>query len=391
MPKEELLDELGIPLTPVRLKCAILGLGVLKLALHKAKGTPLPEEWGTSSPRPRPRVGGRGRGRAARRASAGRDAARAGGLAHDRRLQLRRAAATRSRIAARTTTGRSARGVGAGGVRRRLPAARLALRPRERDPDVAPGVRGRADLSRCPCATTAWSSSRCPTDARRARARGAGPARGRGRGRARGGPSRDAALAAGRADDGALPVRARRVPGGRSRCSRSAARAATRRSGSPPARACSAGASSRSSTIRPSARRGATNIADAGLEEWAELVEGDAHATLARDGGRVRPRLPRRREGRLRGALRARAAAARAGRRSSSPTTSSRTSRRSVRTRQRARRIRRSRASRSRSTAASSCRDRSARPAVRPERAAAFLHPLEARMLALPRKGGGPA
>jgi nitrogen fixation NifU-like protein len=48
MPKEELLDELGIPLTPVRLKCAILGLGVLKLALHKTKGTPLPEEWGTS-------------------------------------------------------------------------------------------------------------------------------------------------------------------------------------------------------------------------------------------------------------------------------------------------------------------------------------------------------
>ena len=49
MPKEELLDELGIPLTPVRLKCAILGLGVLKLALHKAKGTPLPAEWGTST------------------------------------------------------------------------------------------------------------------------------------------------------------------------------------------------------------------------------------------------------------------------------------------------------------------------------------------------------
>jgi nitrogen fixation NifU-like protein len=48
LPKEALLDELGIPLTPVRLKCAILGLGVLKLALHKAKGTPLPQEWGTS-------------------------------------------------------------------------------------------------------------------------------------------------------------------------------------------------------------------------------------------------------------------------------------------------------------------------------------------------------
>ena len=45
MPKEELLDEIGIPLTPVRLKCAILGLGVLKVALHKGKGTPLPEEW----------------------------------------------------------------------------------------------------------------------------------------------------------------------------------------------------------------------------------------------------------------------------------------------------------------------------------------------------------
>jgi nitrogen fixation NifU-like protein len=48
MPKEELLDEIGIPLTPVRLKCAILGLGVLKVALHRAKGTPLPEEWGAA-------------------------------------------------------------------------------------------------------------------------------------------------------------------------------------------------------------------------------------------------------------------------------------------------------------------------------------------------------
>ena len=47
LPKEELLEEVGIPLTPVRLKCAILGLGVLKVALHRAKGTPLPEEWST--------------------------------------------------------------------------------------------------------------------------------------------------------------------------------------------------------------------------------------------------------------------------------------------------------------------------------------------------------
>jgi nitrogen fixation protein NifU and related proteins len=45
LPKEELLAEIGIPLTPVRLKCATLGLGVLKVALHRAKGTPLPEGW----------------------------------------------------------------------------------------------------------------------------------------------------------------------------------------------------------------------------------------------------------------------------------------------------------------------------------------------------------
>ena len=45
LPRDELLDEVGIPLTPIRLKCALLGLGVLKVALHKAKGTPLPEEW----------------------------------------------------------------------------------------------------------------------------------------------------------------------------------------------------------------------------------------------------------------------------------------------------------------------------------------------------------
>ena len=43
LPKEELLEEVGIPLTPIRLKCALLGLGVLKVALHKGKGTPLPE------------------------------------------------------------------------------------------------------------------------------------------------------------------------------------------------------------------------------------------------------------------------------------------------------------------------------------------------------------
>jgi nitrogen fixation NifU-like protein len=45
LPKESLLEEVGIPLTPIRLKCALLGLGVLKVALHRAKGTPLPQEW----------------------------------------------------------------------------------------------------------------------------------------------------------------------------------------------------------------------------------------------------------------------------------------------------------------------------------------------------------
>jgi len=45
LPRDELLEEIGIPLTPVRLKCALLGLSTLKLALHKALGTPLPDEW----------------------------------------------------------------------------------------------------------------------------------------------------------------------------------------------------------------------------------------------------------------------------------------------------------------------------------------------------------
>jgi nitrogen fixation NifU-like protein len=43
--KQTLLDDVGIPLTPIRLKCALLGLGVLKVALHRGKGTPLPDDW----------------------------------------------------------------------------------------------------------------------------------------------------------------------------------------------------------------------------------------------------------------------------------------------------------------------------------------------------------
>ena len=47
--RDELLEEIGIPLPTVRIKCALLGLSTLKLALHKAKGTPLPDEWAGSA------------------------------------------------------------------------------------------------------------------------------------------------------------------------------------------------------------------------------------------------------------------------------------------------------------------------------------------------------
>ena len=41
--RDDLLGEVGIPLSPVRVKCAVLGLTTLKLALHKGTGTPLPQ------------------------------------------------------------------------------------------------------------------------------------------------------------------------------------------------------------------------------------------------------------------------------------------------------------------------------------------------------------
>ena len=41
--RDDILEEVGIPLTPVRLKCALLGLTTLKVALHREKGTPLPD------------------------------------------------------------------------------------------------------------------------------------------------------------------------------------------------------------------------------------------------------------------------------------------------------------------------------------------------------------
>ncbi|MDX6377667.1 MAG: nitrogen fixation protein NifU [Gaiellaceae bacterium] len=43
--KDDLLAELGIPLSPVRLKCALLGLGTLRIALNRHSGTTLPDGW----------------------------------------------------------------------------------------------------------------------------------------------------------------------------------------------------------------------------------------------------------------------------------------------------------------------------------------------------------
>src|SRR5260370_21714117 len=40
--KDELLDEIGVPLTPPRLQCAHLLLSTLTVAVHNATGTPLP-------------------------------------------------------------------------------------------------------------------------------------------------------------------------------------------------------------------------------------------------------------------------------------------------------------------------------------------------------------
>jgi nitrogen fixation protein NifU and related proteins len=46
--KDDVLEELGIPLTPIRRKCAMLSVGVLKVALNQVTGEPLPEEWAGS-------------------------------------------------------------------------------------------------------------------------------------------------------------------------------------------------------------------------------------------------------------------------------------------------------------------------------------------------------
>ena len=108
LPKEELLEEIGIPLTPIRLKCALLGLGVLKVALHRAKGTPLPAEWaGLATSSSSSSVA---RSTSARSTSCRRAQVKIVTRARSRSASTTwTASCTRSRTAARTTTGRSAR------------------------------------------------------------------------------------------------------------------------------------------------------------------------------------------------------------------------------------------------------------------------------------------
>jgi nitrogen fixation NifU-like protein len=43
--KDDVTAELGIPLSPVRLKCALLGLGTLRVALNRHGGVALPAGW----------------------------------------------------------------------------------------------------------------------------------------------------------------------------------------------------------------------------------------------------------------------------------------------------------------------------------------------------------
>jgi nitrogen fixation NifU-like protein len=47
--REDVLDELGIPLTPIRLKCALLSVGVLKVALAHLDGHEVPAEWASDN------------------------------------------------------------------------------------------------------------------------------------------------------------------------------------------------------------------------------------------------------------------------------------------------------------------------------------------------------
>ena len=43
--RDDIVAEMGIPLSPVRLKCALLGLGTLRVALNRHAGVALPDGW----------------------------------------------------------------------------------------------------------------------------------------------------------------------------------------------------------------------------------------------------------------------------------------------------------------------------------------------------------
>lgn len=45
MSREDIVELLGIELTPVRLKCALLGLVVVKMGMHEHSGTEAPAGW----------------------------------------------------------------------------------------------------------------------------------------------------------------------------------------------------------------------------------------------------------------------------------------------------------------------------------------------------------
>ena len=45
MNREDIVELLGIELTPVRLKCALLGLVVVKMGMHEHSGTAAPAGW----------------------------------------------------------------------------------------------------------------------------------------------------------------------------------------------------------------------------------------------------------------------------------------------------------------------------------------------------------
>ena len=183
-------------------------------------------------------------------------------------------------------------------------------------------MRGRERPPRRLLGARRTSSASGPSDARRPRPSRPAPARGRRR-RATSAPGPAVTRAvARRSRRRAVRSSSRSPPAGPgARCSRSAARAATRRSGSAPPRALPAATSRRSRPSPASSTASAENVADAGLDE---LGRGRARRRV-RDARRastgLRPRLPRRLEGRLRGAVRARRAPRRARAASSSPTT----------------------------------------------------------------------